>query len=294
VEQSANTNHDVISPPRSGPSRTAEGVAAFRAAEAMLPEDERICYDPYAVRFVSPTRLAWIVSHPGEPFPGLRNTIVARVRYFDDTIKAAAGDGIEQLVIMGAGYDTRAYRIFGLKGNVQVFEIDHPDTQAVKKEKIREIFGTLPDHVTYVSVDFEKQEFGRRLVECGYSPAKKTLFVMEGLLMYLPLEAIDAMFSFIVHNAGRGSTILFDCSPESPSDHQGPGDRGVLREHVARNGEPIRFAIPREGVEAFLRERNFSLIRHVTSDEYREMYFHGKNRDRVLYRSLAFTYAVVR
>ncbi|MFA5222186.1 MAG: class I SAM-dependent methyltransferase [Methanoregula sp.] len=280
---------------RAGPSRTAEGVAAFRAAESMLPEDERICCDPYAIHFVSPAKRARVAEYSTTRFPGLKNTIVARVRYFDDTIRAAAGCGLEQLVIMGAGYDTRAYRIDELKGHVRVFEIDHPDTQQVKKEKIREIFGRLPDHVVYVPVDFETQEFGRRLPECGYSPAKKTLFVMEGLIMYLPLPAIEAMLFFIVQNSGRGSAILFDCS--ATTRHNAPSQKGTrknLGEHTAQGGEPILFAMPEEGAEAFLEKRGFTRVRTVTSDEYRQMYFHGKNKDRELYRSLSFTYAVVR
>jgi methyltransferase (TIGR00027 family) len=260
----------------------------------MLTEDERICYDPYAIRFTSPARLGGVAAHSEKSFPGLRNTIVARVRYFDDTVRAAASDGLEQLVIMGAGYDTRAYRIDELKGCVRVFEIDRPDTQQIKKEKIREIFSGLPDHVVYVAVDFETQEFGRRLLESGYSPVKKTLFVMEGLIMYLPLPAIDAMLSFIVNSSGKGSAILFDCSGSSGSDAPSPTDaRKNLGEHTARGGEPIRFAIPPEGVEAFLVQRGFSRVLTVTSEEYRRIYFHGKNKDRKLYGSLSFTYAVV-
>ena len=278
-----------------GPSGTAEGVAAFRAVEAMLPEDERICYDPYAVHFTSEARLAWLIKNPNHPFSGLQNTIAARVRYFDEMVKVAARDGLEQLVIMGAGYDTRAYRIDELTRDVRVFEIDHPDTQRVKKEKIRNIFFKLPDHVTYVAVDFETQDFGQRLLECGYSVTKKTLFLMEGLLMYLPGHAIDEMLSFMVHNSGRGSAILFDCSKETAAgDTPDPDIRRAIREHTARQGEPIRFAIPKEGIETFLTEREFSQVRNVTSAEYKRMYFTGKNKDRVLYQPLSFTWAVIR
>nr|WP_320161201.1 class I SAM-dependent methyltransferase [uncultured Methanoregula sp.] len=278
---------------RASPSGTAEGVAAFRAIEAGLPEEERICNDTYAVRFVDPSRLAWIAEHPDHPFPGLRNTIVARVRFFDDMITAAVGEGLEQLVIMGAGYDSRAYRIDAIRHHVRVFEIDHPDTQVVKTEKIREIFGELPNHVTYVPVDFATQDFGMRLFECGFSKTKKTLFVMEGLLMYLPLPAIDAMLSFIARNSARGSSILFDCSPRTGAGDAPDRDaRRELRDHVARHGEPIRFVVPPEGIGAFLAERQFSLIRTVTCADYESMYFHGKNKDRVFYRPLTFFHAV--
>lgn len=285
---------DGIKCTRTGPSRTAEGVAAFRAAESMLPEDERICYDPYAVHFVSPARLAWQAAHPDGRLSGLANSIAARVRYFDDTVAAAAGEDFEQLVIMGAGYDTRAYRIDELKRTVRVFEIDHPGTQQAKKEKIMDIFGGLPDHVVYVPVDFETQELGGRLLECGYSPMMQTLFVMEGLLMYLSPETVDELLLYIVRNSGRGSAILFDCSRKAGAGGIPESNlRRGLREYTQRHGEPILFGIPEEGVEAFLKRRGFSQVRNVTSDDYERMYFHGKNKGRKLSRSLSFTYAVV-
>ena len=168
---------------RSGPSRTAKRVAAFRAAESMLPQDLRVCYDPYAIRFIDPDRLDELTEYTDNHFPGLRNYVVARARHFDEVITLAAKTGLLQLVILGAGYDTRAYRIKEFTGRVRVFELDHPDTQQVKKEKIREIFGGLPEDVVYVPVDFETQDFGSLLLESGYSPEKKTLFVMEGVIM---------------------------------------------------------------------------------------------------------------
>ncbi len=258
----------------------------------MLPEDERVCYDPYALRFVAPGRLAAVAAYSEEKFPGLRNTIVARVRYFDDVIRAAAKEGLAQLVIMGAGYDTRAYRIQELAEHVRVFEIDHPDTQQIKKEKIQEIFGRPPDHIVYVAVNFETQNFGRRLIECGYSPEKKTLFVMEGLIMYLSLPSIDAMLSFIIQNSGRGSAILFDCSAKTGDDTSQEETRKKLGDHTAKGGEPILFALPKEGAETFLAPRGFSSVLTVKSDECRQMYFQGKNKDRNL-SGLTFTYAVV-
>ncbi|WP_095643735.1 SAM-dependent methyltransferase [Methanosarcina spelaei] len=128
-------------------SKMAELIALHRVAESRKSESERICYDPYAVYFVDPETLAFAASNPEKTkemseyyerlFPGLANSIRARVRYFDDFVKSSLDEGLEQLVILGAGYDTRAYRIEGLKGKVRIFEVDHPDTQSVKVEKIK-------------------------------------------------------------------------------------------------------------------------------------------------------------
>jgi methyltransferase (TIGR00027 family) len=185
-------------------SKTAAIVAGHRFDESQKPEGERICYDPYAVHFISPEVLE-LSKHPerakamleslgdiGILLQAMSNSVRARVRYFDDFVKASLDRGLEQLVILGAGYDTRAHRIEGLNGNgcIKVFEADHPATQAMKIDKVKEIFGSLPDHVVYVPVDLATEDLGRKLLENGYDRSLKTLFIMEGLLMYLLPETV--------------------------------------------------------------------------------------------------------
>src|SRR5512145_2784501 len=134
---------------RKNPSQMAEGIAMQRFAESAKAEDERICYDPYAIHFIRPEIIEFGIKHPEEAkakveqveklFPGLSGSIMARVRYFDDFVKKSINEGLEQLVILGAGYDTRAYRLDDIKNDVKVFEVDHPNTQSFKIEKIKEI-----------------------------------------------------------------------------------------------------------------------------------------------------------
>jgi methyltransferase (TIGR00027 family) len=132
---------------KKGSSNTAENVAFVRALESLKPEKERICFDPYAASFLRKEYLTIMEMAACDsskiPFPGVHNSLSARVRYFDDFVRNFIEEGLEQLVILGAGYDTRAYRIDELGGKVRVFEIDHPGTQDVKMKKIREIFGSL-------------------------------------------------------------------------------------------------------------------------------------------------------
>jgi methyltransferase (TIGR00027 family) len=278
---------------RSGPSRTAENVAAFRAAESMLPEDQRVCYDPYAIRFTDPDRLDRLTEYADRHFPGLRSYVAARARHFDDVITLAAKTGLSQLVILGAGYDTRAYRIPEFKGRVRVFELDRSDTQQVKKEKIAEIFGRLPPDVVYVPVDLEAQDFGTRLAEAGYSTEKKTLFVMEGLIMYLTPQTVDAVLSFIVHNSGRNSAVLFDYPAGSGNEDSLLGETGEdLGSQTARGGEPFRFFMPKEGAGEFLRARGFSRLRVTTGEEYRGLYFNRAREGRELRTVSSFVYAL--
>ena len=155
---------------RAGPSKMAEAIAMIRTYESSKPEGERICYDPYAVRFINPKILEYAAKHRDEANAAIENStgsIVARVRYFDDFVRKLINERLEQLVILGAGYDTRAYRIEELKGRVKVFEVDHPGTQHFKMEKIKEIFGSIPEHVVYVPIDFEKETLSEELFAKG-------------------------------------------------------------------------------------------------------------------------------
>ena len=289
-------------------SKTALVVAGHRFDESQKPEDERICYDPYAVHFVTPEvrelnkdplKVKAMLESLGALGPlllGIGNSTRARVRYFDDFVKKSIDEGLEQLVILGAGYDTRAYRIEGLnnKGSVMVFEVDHPVTQGIKTEKIKEIFGELPEHVVYVPVDLMTENLGEKLLDNGYNKSKQTLFLMEGLLMYLQPRAVDGILSFIVKNSGKGSSIIFDYYPQSVVDGSSEQELGrITHDYLAKIGEPLLFGIKEEMVEEFLIEYGFSQICNVTSEDYKRAYFHGKNESRAVSSLLSFVHAVV-
>ena len=288
---------------RENPSKMAEGIAMQRFGESLKPENGRICYDPYAVHFISPEIIKFGMEHPKEAkakveqveklFPGLSSSIMARVRYFDDFTKKSTAEGIEQLVVLGAGYDTRAYRIEELK-DIKVFEVDHPNTQSFKIQKIDEIFGSLPDHVVYVPVDFEKDALGQKLFDNGYDPLKKTLFIMEGLIMYIPPKAVAEILLFIVENSCKDSQVIFDYYPESVVDGACKLEIGVnIRNHLIQLEEPLQFGIKEEKIEDFLTEFGFSEVRNITSEDYKKAYFHGINEKRDVCELLYFAHAVV-
>lgn len=287
---------------RENPSKMAEGIAMQRFGESSKPEDERICYDPYAIHFISPEIIEFGMKHPEEAkakiemteklFPGLSSSIMARVRYFDDFVKRSIDEGIEQLVILGTGYDTRAYRIDELK-NIKVFEVDHPNTQSFKIEKVKEIFDSTPDHVVYVPVDFETEKLSKKLIDSGYDQSKKTLFVLEGLVMYIPPKAVAETLLFIVENSGKGSTVIFDYYPESVVDGTCKLEVGMnIRNHLIQLGEPLQFGIKEDEIEDFLMQFGFSRIENVTSEDYKKAYFHGVNGNRDVCELLYFVHAV--
>lgn len=292
---------------RKGSSITAENVAFVRALESLKPEGERICYDPYAIRFLSQQYLMFLemaARDPSKtPFPGVHNSLSARVRYFDDFVGKFIDEGLEQLVILGAGYDTRAYRIEGLD-KVRVFEVDHPGTQSVKMEKIKEIFGSLPDHVAYVSVDFGTEDFGQRLLEHGYEKSRKTVFIMEGLIYYLPPKVVDEMLSFIAKNSGIGSAIVFDYVHESSIDRTDgicgvqctACDQNAIKnatKDMEQQGEPYKFGIKEGMLEEFVAQHGFSRVCNATSEDYKKAYFQGINEGRPVCCLSYFAHAIV-
>ena len=276
------------------PSFTAEGTVALRAAEWLAPEDKRMCHDPLAKDFV-PTKfkiigksrlltkvVLWCIERL---VPGMLGYIVGRTKYIDDYLETRIDDGIEQLVILGAGYDSRAYRFEGLKGKVKVFEVDFPATQKVKIEKVKKIFGSPPDNVVYVSVDFDEKKLGEGLFESGFDNNLKTLFIWEGVTPYITAEAMDETLAFVAKNSGEGSSIIFDYVFRSALDGT------YQREQVHRiwkawerfaqpiTSERASFGIEEGTIEEFLSQRGFYQVVNVTGEHFESAYFRGPNEN---------------
>lgn len=258
----------------------------MRAVESEKPEDERICYDPYARKFV-PAWMFYVLGffiksgYAEWRGPGVNGFLAARERYIDDTLKSFLEEGIQQLVILGAGYDSRAYR-FNLTG-VKTFEVDHPATQEDKLAKVRAIFGKSPHHVVYVPVDFNTQSLEERLLEYGYDPALKTLFIWQGVTMYLSREAVDSILDFVVQHAGPGSAIVFDYLYRSLLDGvQKQNEVANMRRYRFMTGEGLTFGIPAGMISSFLEERGFAEVKDVNAEDLKAAYCTGKNAGRAV------------
>jgi methyltransferase (TIGR00027 family) len=163
----------------------------------------------------------------------------------------------------------------------------------------------LPDHVTYVSVDFETENYGQRLIEHGYEKLQKTIFIMEGLTYYLEPKAVDEMLSFIVKNSGIGSAIIFDyvykssidrtdgiCGIKCKACNQNEIKNGI--KDMEQHGEPQKFGITDGMLESFLIQRGFSHVCSVNSEDYKKAYFHGVNENRPVCCRSYFAHAIVK
>jgi methyltransferase (TIGR00027 family) len=281
-------------------SLTAMGTAAERAIEMERPVEERICCDPIARQFLP----AWFYvfmkrltasGYAQKRAAGDLGFIVARCRYMDDVLSEELGRGIQQLVILGAGYDSRAYRFDQLKDRVKVFEVDHPATQKNKLKKLERILGSsdLPGYVTFVPVDFTRQTLAARLPEYGYSERLKTLFIWEGVTMYLDAPSVDSTLAFVASHSAPGSAIVFDYMCKQPVVPK--RDIGILLVSFLRSffNEVRSFKIEVEQIEPFLVGHGFNQVRNVTAADLRARYFTGKNAGRKVTSDYAIAIGVV-
>jgi len=286
-------------------SYSAIVVASMRALEALRPTEERVCYDPFARSFLGDgTRtlgrngiinrlIHWYLEYRA---PGMQAGIAARTRYIDDIVANEAAKGIAQLVILGAGYDSRAWRIPQLK-DVHVFEIDFPDTQKEKLAKIENLSESPIAQVSYVPIDFNTQSLSDVLREAGYSSEQKTLFLMEGLTMYLSADAVDENLAFIATNNASGSSVYFDYFMKSVMDGS-----CKLRESVAlrkmksfnEDGvEQFTYTIDEKAVPQFLAQRGFRLVEEMRGETLHQRYFLGKNAERYVHRVCGYVHAAI-
>ena len=285
-------------------SITAENKALLRAHEFNRPPHERICDDPYAVYFL-PDRLFSAVDRTDQikravadwenHFPGVGNAIIARTRFIDDCLKAAIRDDARQLVILGAGYDTRALRCKALKEKVVVFELDHPTTQEKKLARIeKHLDGVDGSHVRYIPIDFSTETIAEKLFASGYDDQLKTLFIWEGVTYYLSAAAVDRTLTFIHQHAVSKSRVIYDYFPPSVADGTThlPEARALCA-GLRRIGEAVRFGIEPHQIESFMHTRGFTVIQNLTHNDWQTVYFKGSNKSRTVTEMFIFVEAMV-
>lgn len=286
-------------------SRTAEMVTFARAVDSIKPSDERLCYDPYAENFISPQfkfilknailrkSAIWYISEL-RGFYGFLGTVALRVRFIDDCIIASINNGVRQIVILGAGYDTRAYRYPVTDNQINVFEVDLPETQKVKIKKVKNFFGALPHHVTYCQINFETDRLDTVLFKAGYQPDKRTLFIWEGVSYYVSGETIDHTLSFITDNACKDSSIVFDYIFRNVIDGRCNLKiaKKILKQHI-RKGEPLIFGIHEGRATEFLIDRGFSHAEDYSSQNLEAIYLKGKTHKVRAYPFIGYAHAYV-
>lgn len=265
-------------------SRTAEQNALFRALESTLPERRRIFEDQFARTFLTwplslvgrlalvpgPRKLvSWIIDRR---WPGVRSSVVARTRLIDDAITASLQEPVEQFVMLGAGFDSRAYRLPCLRG-VTVFEVDHPATQATKRKVLDRVLAVPPKHVRFVALDFNQRDLASAMAAAGYRESARTFILWEGVTNYLTEAAVDTTLRWC-SRASPGSLLLFTYVHRdlltTPDAFVGTKN---LFASLERAGEEMTFGMDPSEVPGFLADRGLSLESDLGAAEYRKRYF---------------------
>ena len=244
-------------------------MALFRALESRAPAGERLVFDPEAERFLSPRLRAVVVAARvpalrratvriiDERWPGPRLSGVVRTKVIDDFVLATMSGGAVQLVLLGAGYDTRASRL-ALPPGTSVFEIDHPLTQARKRDRRRR----CSREISYLPVDFEREGLAEALRRSSFVPGIPSCVIWEGVFSYLTAEAIDATLAALRELCAPESRLLLTYIAESALERPSAWVRAVVDA-----GEPFRTTLTPASSLSFFAERSMSLLNDESTRE---------------------------
>ena len=271
----------MIEGPAHNISKTAAHMALIRALETAKAADRRLFSDPFAHRFLPPLQRVLMLPASFPPWcrmieaifdrkaPGARTSGAARTRLIDDWTRQAVRDGIEQVVIMGAGFDCRALRLKELH-SVMVFELDRREMLALKSRLLADASAR---NVVPVPIDFLTEKPEKRLLESGYAPGAKTLFIWEGVTNYLDQASVDATFEAFARSAG-GSRVIFTYVHVDALSGQSPAPGLVkLLARLRRIGEAWTFGFRPDAVSNYLALRGFRLLADLGAAEYRACYW---------------------
>jgi methyltransferase (TIGR00027 family) len=260
-------------------SRTAQYAAFFRALETRRRPDVRWFDDRLAEAFLD-RRLGAAVVAAGLPgvgravpwlldrwIPGPRASAVVRTRLIDEALRSAVRAGTAQVVVLGAGFDTRAYRMPELR-HLTVFEVDHSDTQDAKVRVLGRRLGVLPPHVRFVPVDLDREHLATALAGAGLNPGLSTFFIWEGVASYLTPRAVDETVRWASSVSGAGSELVLTYV------HRGLVDETMHFPHssawvrsVRRAGEPFVFGFDPGELPQYLDERGWHLVDDLSTTD---------------------------
>ena len=268
-------------------AKTGPGAMVLVAIEQYYPECERIITDDLAYRilplgFRAEVRLIgrfkdWIIRKSEKKVPGLWAGIMGRKRYIDDRVADDADGQVEAVVNLGAGFDTRAYRLQAL-ANVPVWEVDQPQNIDGKRSRLQKLFQEVPAHVTLVPIDFDHEDLATVLASHGYEPDRKTFFIWEGVTQYLIESGIRSTFQFLA-TAPAGSRLALTYTPKDFIDGKVFYGQKYLYKRMLLKDKIWFFGLDPDNVDDFLGEYGWRVLEHLGYDELDERYVKPTGRE---------------
>jgi methyltransferase (TIGR00027 family) len=218
------------------------------------------------------TRRLWLAG-ANRKVPGAYAYEIARAKFIDEIVLGEASGGLDEMILLGAGLDSRPYRMAEQLRGVRVIEVDHPASLSSKRARLRRLLGQEPDHVTFLGVDFTRDDLAAALEAAGHDRSARTLFVWSGVSPYLPEEAVAEVLGWVGTHAGSGTSIVFDAvwaeAIDGSREYFGAAE---LRSRVAEIGEPLRWGIPEGRVEETLSSYGLEVVRALDEEAGRAAY----------------------
>lgn len=257
-------------------SRTAYGAALHRAAHQLL-DGGCIFRDPLALRILGRNGAAAVAEAGEQPERRpLRMFIAIRSRLAEEALAEAHGDGFRQLVVLGAGLDTFAYRN-PLGEELRIFEVDHPDTQAWKRERLRAAEIAVPPNLTFAPVDFEREGLLAGLKAAGFDPGQPTFCTWLGVVPYLTAEAVFATLEVLARLPG-GARVCFDYgNPPAAAEERYRLAHEDLAARVAAAGEAFRSTFDTPELHARMAGQGWRILRDLGPAGLRDRFAPGRS-----------------
>jgi len=259
---------------------TALGAAICRLIEQYQPERTRLISDPVVKDLVGGSVRTLMRFGPLRDYTlrqtesnlnGLYGSQICRSRFIDDAVISALSSGIRQLVILGAGLDTRAYRLAGLE-NTKVVEVDLPSVQNQKRRRLEARFGQLPENVTLAPIDFNVQDLADALKGTPFYYARPAVYVWEGVTQYISEDSVRRTFSF-VGNSANGSVVLFTYVLKAVVERRSDvPDSNKMMDTVAKRGVPWVFGLEPSEVSTYLKQFNLNVVTDIGNTDYQTRY----------------------
>lgn len=246
-------------------SRTALSSGATRAAHLLWDESPHVLVDPFTL-FLLPeeTRRLMLVSrrNGGDHYPALRSSVIWRARTTEDALDRAMERGVRQYAILGAGFDSFAWRRGELLPDLQVFEIDQAPTQAWKRECLAEMLVKVPEGLHFIPADLATTSVPDALAQSCWDFAQPGFFCWTGVTMYLRPEAVSAVLRDIAA-LGPGTGISFTfLQHENQLDETSRAMLNIIRTSAEKSGEYYQSHYAPREIEAVAREAGFNTIEH--------------------------------
>jgi methyltransferase (TIGR00027 family) len=204
-----------------------------------------------------------------------RAATVLGCRFIEDRLRSAVERGVRQYVLLGAGFDTFAYRQPGWAADLRIIEVDHPASQECKRERLAAAGVSMPPNVAYVPIDFELTTLAEGMVSSHFDASLPAFFAWRGVTQYLTSAGIETTLRYVLSRPRSSGIALTFCLPDALAGEDEAAVR-FFADYGAGLGEPWISRFAPERVVEWLRELGFSEITHLTPDVARERYFHGR------------------